>query len=237
MTDAIPLFPLGTVLFPGVVLPLHIFEPRYRHLVRDLVAPEAEGRREFGVVGIRQGWEVGTDGVKAMYAVGCTAELRQVQPYDDGRFDIVTVGRRRFRLHSMDTATRPYLSGDVEWLPDDVGNPDEADVLARGVGEIFARCRRMLRSLQTPKSALPTKEPPEEDPDDELAAPGIAQAAIAGKHRRGLGVQGSIPRGVQHQAPSPLISPSLAPSIGIRICMASARSNPVGRAITNVPFR
>ena len=157
---------------------MHIFEPRYRHLVRDLVAPEAEGPREFGVVGIRQGWEVGTDGVKAMYAVGCTAELRQVQPYDDGRFDIVTVGRRRFRLHSMDTATRPYLSGDVEWLPDDVGNPDEADVLARGVGELFARCRRMLRAFQTPKSALPTKEPPEEDPDDELAAPGIGDPRV-----------------------------------------------------------
>ena len=89
MTERLPLFPLGTVLFPGLVLPLHIFEPRYRTLVADLVAlPESEPRR-FGVVAIRAGREVGADGVRALHAVGCTAELRQVQRHEDGRYDIV----------------------------------------------------------------------------------------------------------------------------------------------------
>src|SRR2546423_12156315 len=86
----LPLFPLGTVLFPGVPLPLHIFEERYRLLVRDLMAlPEGASRR-FGVVAIREGREVGADGVRALYPVGCTAELRDVEEDDDGRFDLLT---------------------------------------------------------------------------------------------------------------------------------------------------
>jgi Lon protease-like protein len=141
----IPLFPLGTVLFPGVVLPLHIFEPRYRLLVRRLMAPGEHTSREFGVVGIRQGWEVGADGASAMYDIGCTAELRQVTPYDDGRFDIIAVGRRRFRLHGIDSGVEPYLCGNVEWLPEVGSERCEAELLARSVGELFLRCRRMLR--------------------------------------------------------------------------------------------
>jgi Lon protease-like protein len=147
---AIPLFPLGTVLFPGVVLPLHIFEPRYRALVRRLMASED---REFGVIGIRQGWEVGADGARALYDVGCTAELRQVTPHEDGRFDIVSVGRRRFRLHEVDTATAPYLCGTVEWLPEPAGDGGEQEVLARSVGELFLRCRRLLRAYDPPAEA------------------------------------------------------------------------------------
>src|SRR3954471_6672549 len=92
VTVRLPLFPLGTVLFPGVPLPLHIFEERYRLLVRDLMAiPEGQPRR-FGVVAIREGREVGADGVRALYSVGCTAELRQVQQYSDRRFYIVSGG-------------------------------------------------------------------------------------------------------------------------------------------------
>lgn len=143
MQDTLPLFPLGTVLFPGVVLPLYVFEPRYRLLVRELIADD-DRPREFGVIGIRQGWEVGVDGVTALYRVGCTAVLRQVTGYDDGRFDIVTTGRRRFRLDAVDTDSRPYLRGQVEWLPDPLGDPGEAAVLARGVAELFSRCRRLL---------------------------------------------------------------------------------------------
>ena len=66
MGELIPLFPLGTPLFPGVVLPLQIFEPRYRRLMHDLEAhPEDDGRRFFGVVAIRQGWDhiIGSDGI------------------------------------------------------------------------------------------------------------------------------------------------------------------------------
>ena len=118
MAEPLPLFPLGhTVLFPGVVLPLHVFEERYRELVRTLVELPEGARRRFGVVAIRQGWEVGEDAVSALHDVGCAAELRRVSRYPDGRYDIVTVGTDRFRLRSVDRESRPYLVGSVEWLP------------------------------------------------------------------------------------------------------------------------
>ena len=113
-----PLFPLNTVLFPGVVLPLHIFEERYRLLVRELVA--SNGPRRFGVVAIRSGAEVGDDEPPETYDIGCVAELRRVSPYSDGRYDIVTTGGPRFRLRETDDS-RPYLQAAVDYLPDDVG--------------------------------------------------------------------------------------------------------------------
>ncbi|MFG1923769.1 LON peptidase substrate-binding domain-containing protein [Cryptosporangium sp. NPDC048952] len=150
MAEIIPLFPLGTVLFPGVVLPLHIFEPRYRALIRDLMAAEPDSR-QFGVCAIRQGWEVGEDAVTALYEVGCTAELRQVHPYRDGRMDVVTVGRNRFRLLEVLPAGAdvPYLRARIERLPEfdaDVSANEEAEVLAGGVREVFARCRTLLHA-------------------------------------------------------------------------------------------
>lgn len=154
MAETIPLFPLGTVLFPGVVLPLHVFEPRYRALIRDLMTAESDAR-EFGVLAIRQGWEVGEQAGTALYDVGCTAELRRVQPYRDGRFDVITVGRHRFRLlEALPASTDvPYLRGRIERLPDDAAEgsaADEAHVLAAGVGEVFARCRTLLHA--TPRA-------------------------------------------------------------------------------------
>jgi Lon protease-like protein len=132
----LPLFPLGTVLFPGLVLPLHVFEERYRELVRDLLAlPERE--REFGVVAIREGREVGTDGARALFDVGCSARLRQVEAHDDGRFDLVTVGSRLFRITGL-AHDRPYLTGDVQWLPDETGDQHEAQVLAAAVRAALA---------------------------------------------------------------------------------------------------
>jgi hypothetical protein len=100
MGEIIPLFPLGTPLFPGVVLPLQIFEQRYRRLVHDLVAlPEDSERRFFGVVAIRQGWEVEKIApAEALYDIGCTARMQVVRPQPDGGFQIVTVGGDRFRL-------------------------------------------------------------------------------------------------------------------------------------------
>jgi hypothetical protein len=142
--DDLPLFPLGTVLFPGVVLPLHIFEPRYRELVRRLMdAPEGP-EREFGIVGIRQGWEVGPDQVAALYDVGCTAELRQVTGFTDGTFDIVAVGRRRFRLTSVDHHAAPYLHGAVDWLPEEQCPANEAALLAASVTSVFGHYLKLL---------------------------------------------------------------------------------------------
>lgn len=123
----LPLFPLGTVLFPGLVLPLHVFEERYRQLVRDLLElPEEEQR--FGVVCIREGREVGADGVRALYDIGCTARVSQVRGYEDGRYDLVTVGSELFHLDELHD-DRPYFTGTVSWLDDPRGDAAEAAVL------------------------------------------------------------------------------------------------------------
>jgi Lon protease-like protein len=116
MGEMLPLFPLGAVLYPGMLLPLHIFEERYRQLVRDLL--EGPEPRRFGVIAIRRGRETGVDGVHSLYKIGCTATLRRVEKYEDGRFDLVTVGTQRFRLLGLDQ-TMPYLQGEIELLADD----------------------------------------------------------------------------------------------------------------------
>ena len=136
MPDRLPLFPLGLVLLPGLLLPLHVFEERYRVLVRELVELPEEQQR-FGVVAIRSGREVGADGVTALHEVGCVARLRRVTPYDDGRFDIVTTGSERFRLTGLAEGS-DYPTGLVEWLPDDLGAADEAVLLERAVRPAFS---------------------------------------------------------------------------------------------------
>ena len=134
MTERLPLFPLGTVLFPGLVLPLHIFEERYRQLVHELLdGPEP---RRFGVIAIRKGRETGIDGVSSLYEVGCTATLRETEEHDDGGFDLVTVGTQRFRLDALDES-RPYLQGDVEFLDEDDGDSAEAGRAASLVATSF----------------------------------------------------------------------------------------------------
>jgi uncharacterized protein len=134
MRETLPLFPLGTVLFPGLLLPLHIFEDRYRRLVRDL-EDEPEPRR-FGVIAIRQGRETGVDGIQALYEIGCTATLRQVKALPDGRYDIVTVGAQRFRLAGLDDS-RPYLRGQVDMLAEETGDATAVAQAARAVRDSF----------------------------------------------------------------------------------------------------
>lgn len=168
MTSRLPLFPLGTVLFPGLVLPLHVFEERYRALVRDLDA-RPDGEREFGVVAIKRGWEVapgqGEATAPVLHEIGCTAELQEVTPLPDGRFDIVTVGRRRFQILSVDTSTAPYLTAEVNWLDEDEIRPAEADRLVPGLLDRFQRYLHLLRP----------DIPGEELPDD----PGVLSHLVA----------------------------------------------------------
>ena len=134
MGEMLPLFPLGAVLYPGMLLPLHIFEERYRQLVRDLLdGPEP---RRFGVIAIRKGRETGIDGVRSLYEIGCTATLRRVERHPDGRFDIITVGTQRFRLSGLDE-TRPYLQGEVEMLPDEPVDPARAGAAVRVIQAAF----------------------------------------------------------------------------------------------------
>ncbi len=109
MPTTLPLFPLGSVLFPGVVMPLRVFEPRYRQLVEDLQALDT-GEQRFGVVAIQDGREVGEGNVRSVYEYGCTAQISAVDAADDGSYALVTTGVERFRVLTADLAagrTRP----------------------------------------------------------------------------------------------------------------------------------
>lgn len=166
MTSAqvIPIFPLSSVLVPGLVLPLHIFEPRYRQLLVDLQElPEDE--RGFGVVAIREGREVGIDGVQALHDVGTFASLREVETLPDGRSDIMTVGTRRFRIDGI-VDGQPYLQASVQWLPED---PGEMSIpLSRSVSAHFADYRATL-----------TDDPDDEElPDDPRVLSYLVAAAV-----------------------------------------------------------
>jgi uncharacterized protein len=149
----LPLFPLGTVLVPGLVMPLHVFEPRYRILIQALIDLPEGAPRHFGVVAIRSGAETGTQDAPELYPVGCTAELREVTPYTDGRFDIVTVGHLRFRLAGLDEgAETPYHTGLVDFIGEPDGEEDLSE-LAQNVALRFAAYRDRLRVEQ---SGVPT---------------------------------------------------------------------------------
>lgn len=120
MTFELPLFPLNLVLFPGMQLPLHIFEPRYRLMIRRCL----ESDRSFGVAMIVEGQEgfsgtVPTD-------VGCSAEILEVARFDDGRMNLQCVGRRRFRIISQ-REQDGYLIGDCKWVDDSVSGQGTTD--------------------------------------------------------------------------------------------------------------
>jgi Lon protease-like protein len=157
MSQTLPLFPLGTVLFPGLVLPLHIFEQRYRQLVGDL-RDQREPRR-FGVIAIREGRETGADGVTSLYDTGCTASVRHISERDDGRFDLATVGTDRFRLISVDRSG-PYLRGEVELLDEETGSRDAAQREAEAVQGAFRAYVDALTETGAARLAIP--EPPDE---------------------------------------------------------------------------
>jgi len=169
MSVTLPLFPLGTVLYPGLLLPLNIFEERYRQLVRDLLdGPEP---RRFGVIAIRKGRETGVDGVSALHEVGCTATLREVAEQDDGRFHLVTVGTQRFRLASLDD-TQPYLQGEVELLDEEVGDEAAAGLAAQAVRRGFRGYVEALASRESVEVIVP------ELPDEPLLLSYLVAASM-----------------------------------------------------------
>jgi Lon protease-like protein len=141
VTERLPIFPLGAVLFPGLVLPLYVFEERYRLLMSDLLAGEEPHR--FGVISIELGHEVGPGAARRLAAVGCTAEIRDAEEHDDGAYDIVTTGGTRFRVEDVDDSL-PYLRADVTMLPDEDGPGAETAVAP--VSSLFRRyCDRLVR--------------------------------------------------------------------------------------------
>jgi hypothetical protein len=153
--QTLPLFPLGGVLVPGLLLPLRIFEPRYRALVADLLE-RPESQRVFGVVAIRAGHEVGAGGVQALHEVGTTAVVREVGDAGDGTIALLTSGAVRFRLHGVDDQSgTPYLTGLVSPLEDVDG--DDADVagLARAAGLRYTDYRLRLGAEPTDLPSSP----------------------------------------------------------------------------------
>jgi Lon protease-like protein len=124
----LPLFPLSTVLVPGMPLALHVFEPRYRQLLTDLLTGPRNGAPEFGVVALRSGWEVGAPG--ELHQVGTTARITDLLPHPDGRCDLSAVGERRFLIESVSARQAPYLVGRVRYLDEPAGNACTGQALA-----------------------------------------------------------------------------------------------------------
>ena len=125
MSELLPLFPLpNVVLFPNVFLPLHIFEPRYREMVRDAI----NGDRLIGMVLLRPGWKDDYEGRPPVYPIGCSGVMTHVEHARDGRYNIVLRGLARFRIVSEDHA-RSYRRAIVEPLGErDLGNDDRAAI-------------------------------------------------------------------------------------------------------------
>jgi Lon protease-like protein len=117
----LPLFPLRVVLFPGSLLPLHIFEPRYQALLADVAA----GDHRFGLLPPGE-----HGGLPAPGTLGSVALVRAVQPLPEGRANIVVSGERRFRFLEPAPATTAYHQGFIEWVEDvpDIQTPSEADL-------------------------------------------------------------------------------------------------------------
>ncbi len=131
-TTELALFPLNTVLFPGQVLPLHIFEDRYRLMVRRCLADELP----FGVVLIKQGEEVGADAEP--YNIGTLARIIESTHLPNGTMNIITVGVERFRIRRL-IHDQPYLRGEVETLPlEEQEDTGAMDALADSVRERVA---------------------------------------------------------------------------------------------------
>lgn len=136
----LPLFPLHTVLCPGIALPLHIFEDRYRALVRDCV----EGAAPFGIVLIRDGREVGRGSI-SFSAIGTLAEIREARRYPDGRYDLLVVGTKRFAITDVTTDRQPYLVAEATVIDDEVGDEDAARRLANTATRRFVHYLELLQ--------------------------------------------------------------------------------------------
>ena len=136
-----PMFPLGSVLLPGAVLPLHVFEPRYRQLVIDCLADDT-GDPEFGVALIERGFEVG--GGDERSDVGVVARMVRVEALDGGRYALVTVGTRRIRVNAW-LPDDPYPLADVDDWPDEDA---DAPGLAARVAELTVQLGGVLDLAQ-----------------------------------------------------------------------------------------
>lgn len=153
----LPLFPLPLVLFPGVPLPLHIFEERYRRLLADVRA----SNNLFGLSYFVP--ESGAEDRPPVGHVGCATEVVEVQSLPDGRSNIMTLGLARYRVEEYVERGDPYLVARVEFFEDE---EEDAAVVARRAGEVtemFMRIARAMRTANDERGALP--ELPQDDPE------------------------------------------------------------------------
>ncbi|MER5373537.1 LON peptidase substrate-binding domain-containing protein [Streptomyces sp. NPDC002132] len=179
-TVRLPLFPLNSVLFPGLVLPLNVFEERYRALMRDLLKTPEEEPRRFAVVAIRDGHEVapsspgmpdptatpqrgpaagfGEDPARAFHGVGCVADAATIRERADGTFEVLATGTTRARLVSVE-ASGAFLTAELEELPEEQG--DEAGTLAEGVLRAFRQYQKRLAGARERSLATGTDLPDE----------------------------------------------------------------------------
>ena len=136
------LFPLDIVLFPGALLPLHIFEPRYQQLLAGCTA----GDHRFGIV------PTGDDGKPPTGVIGTVAEVRAAQAIGDGRSNIVVSGERRFMLRRYEDDPAPYFVGTADPFDDDAADLDEANQHTVALRQLADRCAAALGTLTTPQS-------------------------------------------------------------------------------------
>lgn len=175
-----PMFPLGTVLVPSMVLPLHVFEERYRRLVDDCLA----GEPEFGVVLIERGSEVGGGDVRT--SVGTVARMIEAAETPDGRYALITVGSRRIRVERW-LEDDPYPRAEVRDWPDEQPAPDDPGLgrpdLVRLRDETLGRLRRAL-ALQTELGESAAAATAEVTADPVAASHQMAALAPIGAHDR-----------------------------------------------------
>lgn len=149
----LPLFPLPLVLLPNELLPLHIFEPRYRQMLKDV-------QLEANIFGVLL-FNPTEDFIErpAVGTIGCAAEVREAQTMPDGRSNILTVGAARFRLLDYVETSEPYLVGDIEFFEDEPA--DEADLtpLADEVFTLFGRVAKAAHKLSGERGTLPEVQP------------------------------------------------------------------------------
>jgi Lon protease-like protein len=131
MPDYLPLFPLDVVLFPEMLLPLHIFEERYKEMIAECL----QGKSPFGVLYSHD---------DTVETIGCTAEISQViKRYPDGRLDLVAVGRKRFQVSFFDSE-KAYLRASIELLPDTVGAQEPSENLLRQAMDLYTKASKLM---------------------------------------------------------------------------------------------
>jgi Lon protease-like protein len=153
----LPLFPLPLVLFPGVPLPLHVFEERYRRLLADVRASNSL----FGLSYFAP--EPGAEDRPPVGHVGCATEVVEVQPLPDGRSNIMTMGVARYRVEGYVERGEPYLVARVEFFEDEEGDAQVVGRRADDVTEMFMRITRAMRDANDERGPLP--ELPQGDPE------------------------------------------------------------------------